>query len=197
MALTRKFLTALGIEADKIDEIITAHTETVDALKEQRDQYKTDAEKLPGVQQELDQLKSKHGDGYEKKYTDLKKEFDDYKKDIAEKELRAKKESAYKEILNDAGVGKNHIAKVLKYTDWENVKLDKDGKIENAKDHIKAVKDEWAELIVTQGAKGADTNHPPVNAGGKTYGSKEEIMKIADSAERQKAIAENHELFGF
>lgn len=33
MALTRKFLAAMGIEADKIDSIIDAHTETVDALK--------------------------------------------------------------------------------------------------------------------------------------------------------------------
>ena len=32
MALTRKFLTAMGIEDDKIDEIITAHSETVNAL---------------------------------------------------------------------------------------------------------------------------------------------------------------------
>ena len=33
MALTRKFLAALGIEADKIDEIINAHSETVDARR--------------------------------------------------------------------------------------------------------------------------------------------------------------------
>ena len=37
MSLTRKFLSALGIEDDKVDEIISAHTDTVNALKEQRD----------------------------------------------------------------------------------------------------------------------------------------------------------------
>jgi hypothetical protein len=57
MSLTRKMLRAMGIEDEKIDEIITAHTETVDALKEQRDQYKADAEKLPNVQKELQGLK--------------------------------------------------------------------------------------------------------------------------------------------
>ena len=36
MALTRKFLSALGIEEAKIDEIISAHADTVNALKEQR-----------------------------------------------------------------------------------------------------------------------------------------------------------------
>ena len=37
MALTRKFLSALGIEEAKIDEIISAHVDTVNVLKEQRD----------------------------------------------------------------------------------------------------------------------------------------------------------------
>ena len=58
MALTRKFLSALGIEADKVDEIISAHTETVEALKNERDTFKADAEKLTGVQKELDDLKN-------------------------------------------------------------------------------------------------------------------------------------------
>ncbi len=35
MALTRKFLAALGIEDDKVDEIIQAHTETVNGLKDE------------------------------------------------------------------------------------------------------------------------------------------------------------------
>ena len=35
MALTRKFLAAFGIEADKVDQIIEAHVETVDGLKKE------------------------------------------------------------------------------------------------------------------------------------------------------------------
>ena len=57
VALTRKFLKALGIESDKQDEIIDAHAETVNALKEQRDNYKVDADKLVAVQKELDDLR--------------------------------------------------------------------------------------------------------------------------------------------
>jgi len=52
-------------------------------------------------------------------------------------------------------------------------------------------------LIVTEGTRGADTNHPPKGSGGTAYSSKEEIFKITDPAERQQAIADNHELFGF
>ena len=52
MAMTRKFLKAMGIEEEKIEQIIEAHTETVNALKEERDKFKGDAEKLPTVQKE-------------------------------------------------------------------------------------------------------------------------------------------------
>ena len=39
MALTRKMLKAMGIEEDKIEQIIEAHSETVDSLKADRDSY--------------------------------------------------------------------------------------------------------------------------------------------------------------
>ena len=54
MALTRKFLKAMGIEEEKIEEIISAHSETVTGLKEEAEKYKADAEKLPSVQAALD-----------------------------------------------------------------------------------------------------------------------------------------------
>ena len=37
MSLTRKMLKAMGIEEEKIDQIIEAHSETVDSLKAVRD----------------------------------------------------------------------------------------------------------------------------------------------------------------
>ena len=50
MGFTRKFLSAMGIEADKVDEIINAHIEVIDGLKEERDNFKKDAEKIADVQ---------------------------------------------------------------------------------------------------------------------------------------------------
>ena len=46
MALTRKMLKAMGIEEEKIDEIIDAHTETVNALKDQSKQDRDAAARL-------------------------------------------------------------------------------------------------------------------------------------------------------
>lgn len=195
MALTRKFLSALGIEADKIDEIITAHSETVDALKSERDDYKANADKLPEVQKELDKLKKEAAKNSGDDYAALKKEFEEYKADVAKKEAHAAKETAYRDLLKDAGIAEKSLAKVLKYSDVDAVELDEDGKIKDAKSLIKSVREEWPEHIETVRTQGASTSTPPASTG-KTR-TKEEIMAIKDAHERQVAIAENHTLFGF
>lgn len=202
MALTRKFLTALSIEADKIDEIIAAHTDTVDALKDERDKYKADAEKLPGVQKELDDMKkaAEGQDGknpYEARYNALKDEYDKFKADVDAKATAEKKEKAYRELLKAAGVSEKRLDTVLRVTDLDAVELDAEGKIKDHDTVTKKIKDEWSDFIVTEATQGAKTSTPPAGASGKTYATKEDIMKIKDDHERQVAIAQNHDLFGF
>ena len=78
MALTRKMLKAMGIEEEKIDEIIEAHTEVVDSLKKERDTYKEDADKLTDVQKKLDDAldaaKNSDSNKLQVKYDALKEE---------------------------------------------------------------------------------------------------------------------------
>lgn len=197
MALTRKFLAALGIEDAKVDEIIQAHTDTVNGLKDEIEKYKADAEKLPGVQKELGKMKEsaeqESKDPYKVKYEAMKEEFESYKKGV---ETKAKKDAAYKALLKEAGVSDKRVEAVLKVSDVDSLELDEEGKVVNQKDLIKSIKSEWADFIVKEGEKGADVANPPAG-GGKTYKSKDEIFAIKDTAERQKAISENHELFGF
>lgn len=196
MALSRKFLASKGIEADVIEEIITAHTDTVNALKDKLDEaekYKAKAEKYDETQKELESLKeevTKNGD-----YEALKKEFDDYKADVAKKEARSLKEAAYKDVLKDAGIPEKHWAKILKYSDVDGVELDDKGQIKTKADILKSVKEEWSDHIETKGQSGVQTTTPPAGNGGGTAKTKEEILKIKDSATRQKAIAENLSLF--
>ena len=59
MALTRKFLKALGIEEDKIEEIITAHGETVAALKDEIDKAEQSAKDSAAAAQERDKLQKR------------------------------------------------------------------------------------------------------------------------------------------
>lgn len=202
MALTRKFLTAMGIEADKIDEIINAHIETVDALKEERDGYKAQAEKYDAVVKERDELKkaladTDDGAEYKGKYEKLEKEFNEYKTSREKADAKRSKTAAYQALLKETGVSEKRIGTILKVSDAavDAIELDKDGKIKDAEKLAETIKTEWADFIVTSGEKGADTKTPPKNEGGKTM-TKEEIMNIKDAGERQKAIAENHELFG-
>lgn len=178
MALSRKFLSALGIEADKIDEIISAHTETVDALKEERDKYKADADKLPGVQKELDDLKktANDADGYKKKYDDEHEAFEKYKAEVDAKAAERSKQDAYRGLLKEAGVSEKRIDSILKITDLSSVELDKDGKVKGAEDIVKGIKTEWADFIATETKTGANVSNPPDNTHGNTF----DQMSLAD-----------------
>ena len=87
MALTRAMLKGMGLTEEQVSAIIEEHTNVTSALKEQIKEYKADAEKLPGVQKELDDLKNDtSASDWEKKYNDEHTAFEAYKKDISDKE---------------------------------------------------------------------------------------------------------------
>ena len=200
MALSRKLLKGMGLTDEQVDTIIEAHTDTVDGLKADVSKYKTDAEKLSDVQKELDELKAKGDDGWKEKYDNLKGEFDKYKTDVQEKETHNKKVEAYRAILQDANLSEKGIEKAVKYADWDKIELDADGKLKGASDHIKAVREEWAEYVTTTTTTGAKTSTPPANNGGakltkaEIYARDEHGRYKLSTAERQKALAENPEL---
>ena len=198
MGFSRKMLKAMNIEEDKIEQIIDAHSETVDALKAERDAYKEDAGKLAAVQKELDELKAKGDDGYKAKYEAEKAAHDALKADIAAKETKKAKTDAYRELLKGANIDEKRIATILRAEapTIDKIELDADGKIKNAEQYTESIKSDWADFIVTQSAKGTNTATPPAHGGTATTKTKEDILKIKDAGERQKAIAENPTLFG-
>ena len=204
MALTkaqvREILSAAGVTSENmseaVDKIIDGHLTSVNALREDVAKYKADAEKLPTVQKELDDMKANTNDSWKEKYDNLKGEFDKYKNDVQAKETHAAKEAAYRAILKDANLSEKGIEKAVKYAEWDKIELGEDGKLKGANDHIKAAREEWAEYVTTTTTTGAKTSTPPANNGGKTGKTKEEIMAIRDPAVRQAEIAKNPEAFG-
>ena len=200
MSLTRNWLSALGIEADKVEEIIKGHAETVDGLKDELEKYKADAKKLPEVTAELEKLKeavkNDRTDELQKKYDKLKAEFDEYKSDVKGKEVQATKSKAYRSLLKEVGVSEKRIDSIMKVTDLSTIDFDDDNKIVDAEKVTESIKNEWSDFIPVIEKKGVKVATPPANNGGGTK-TKEEIMAIKDTAARQQAIAENHELFGF
>ena len=195
MAFTRKFLSALGIEADKVDEIIAAHTEVTDALKEERDKYKADAERLPDIEKRLTEAEKKMegDDPYKEKYEALQKEYEDYKAEVNNKETTAKKESAFRHVLKDIGIPDKRIDSVIKVSDINGIELTEEGIKDE--DTLKAkLKEEWSDFIATKSTEGVPSANPPTNTG-KTTMTKEQIRAISDPVARQKAMMENSSLF--
>lgn len=193
MALTRKSLKELGLTEEQITEVIEGHSETVNALKEEVAKYREEADKVPGLQKQVED--SKKVDSYKEKYDKLQKEYTDYKAEQAKAKTAAQKRDAYRALLEEAGVSEKRIAAVLKVSDIDAIELDADGKVKDSKTVVNSIKTEWADFIQSGGKEGAKTPTPPQGSG-KTM-TKEDIMAIKNSSERQRAIAENHELFGF
>ena len=195
-SITRKFLSSLEIEGETADKVIERYLEKVDELTQEIGKYKEDAEKLPAVQKELDDLKnSKNGDEteYKEKYEKEHQAFEEYKAEVEKKETQSAKEKAYLEMLKDADLSEKGIEKAIKYANWDEIELE-DGKIKEPKKHIKAAQDEWSDYVTKTSSRGAETATPPVNMGGSKM-TKEQIFAIKDTAARQKAIQENINLF--
>lgn len=196
MALTRKFLRAMGIEEEKVEQIIEAHGETVDGLKADITKYKADADKLSGVQKELDDLKAKGEDGYKEKYESEKQAFAAYKADVEGKQAYAEKEKAYTDLLKAAGVKEKFIATILRADKSVIDSLEfKDGKITDDATVTNDAKTRWADFVATTRTQTPGVETPPANNGG-TSKTKREIMSMKDTAARQAEIAKNPHLFG-
>lgn len=202
MSLTRKALVAMGIEAEKIEQIIDMHTEVVDAIKNERDvakdeakKYKADSDELVQVKQELDDLKAKETqpDKYKDEYDALKQEYDNYKGEIEAKETMAAKSKAYRDMLKEIGVSEKRLDSVMRVADLNSIELE-DGAIKGVEELKESAKNEWSDFIVSEGTVGAKTATPPANTGGKM--TKEQIMEIKDTEARQQAMLENAEVFG-
>ena len=198
MAMTRKALKAMGLTDEQIDSIIEMHTETVDGLKDKLKAAEDKANKLDDVQKELDGLKANSGDDYKAKYEKEHNDFEAYKKGVTEKETKAAKEKAVKAYFEGKNITGANLDIAMRGCRDEIGAIELDGdKIKDTAALDALVSGTFAGLVVTKSVQGAQTANPPANNGGKSYKTKAEILAIKDRTERQTAIAENHEMFGF
>ena len=196
MALTRKMLKAMGIEEEKIDQIIDAHAETVDGLKADIEKYKGDAEKLPAVQKELDDLKAKGDDGWKEKHDTVKKEFDSYKSGVEAKEAKAAKEKAVRAYFEGKNIEGANLNLAMRSCGAEIESLELDG--ENIKDTAALdalISGDLAGLVAKANPNVRIDMGGKLNKKGDSI-TKEEILAIKDPVERQSEIAKNPGLFG-
>lgn len=198
MALTRKGLLAAGLTENQVDFVLEGHTETVDGLKEERDRYKADAEKLPGVQKELDDLKGKGDDGYKAKYESEHKAFEDYKTSVAAEKTTAAKEKALETALKKVGIADKRLQSVARLCKGdgllEKLELDDKGAIKDSDKLEASLKESYSDYIVKTSTHGANTPNPPAGNGGSGSITADAFKKMG-YAERLKLKKESPEQY--
>ena len=193
MAFTRTWLKSVTKDDEMVSAIMEEHVSVVDGLKQKMESLKAEADKAADLQKQLEDMKG--GEDWKDKFDKEHQAFEDFKKKTASDAEAAKVRSAYRKLLAGEGISEKRLDSILKVTDFSGMKLDKDGNLEKADELKKAINSEWSEFKTTVTERGATVEKPPQT--GKSKMTKEEIFAIKDTTERQKAIAENHELFGF
>ena len=168
MALKRSFLKGMNLTDEQIDSIIEAHSETVDALKNDLAKYKQDSEQLASVSKELESLKAKGDGGFEAKYNAEHEAFETYKNGIEAEKLNSTKKTELNKILSDAGIGRDSVRTLIgKSYDLSKIVFDDDGNIKDRDTLVSAAKTDYAEFIGEQQIKGAGKVDPPSGGNSK------------------------------
>ena len=170
MSLTRKYLKTLGLTEAQIEGVIRAHAETVDGLKEEIDSAKGDSDRL-------------------------RQEYDQYRADAEQRRREDDVKAAYRKLLEREHVDPRRFEAIERATSYDAMTLDDAGALADSDKLAADIRRDWSDFIVTTRRRGAKVSTPP--AGDRQPPSRREILSIRDTAQRQRAIAENHELFGF
>jgi hypothetical protein len=187
-----------NIPATAIPALVTAIKTAVGNEFVDKERYKaklTEIDQLKEQQQTAEDNATTAGK-WKDKFTELDKDFKAFKAQVAEEKALETKKAVLREIAKDAGLSENGIAKALKYHDYSKLELDEKGAAKEKAAILKGLKEEWADYIQTTETRGANTATPPTTgeSGKKT---KAEIRAIKDASERQAAMVENKELFGY
>ena len=171
MSLTRAYLKSLGLDEEKVSSIIEAHSETVtglnskyaelenkfNELNQHYDAVKAEAEKLPGIRKELEELRK---DDYKGKYEEL---FSSVEKGKA----RAAKEAAVKAYYEGKNIRGASLAIAMRGTDLESLQLDGNGKLADTAPLDALVRGDFKPLVdagvktVSSGGSLASRGAPP------------------------------------
>lgn len=150
---------------DIAKKIISKHREVVDKINDELDtekresaKLKADADKLPGVQKELEDLKKEDWKAkYEKEHTD----YEGYKTKVAQDAETAKVKAAYKKLLVEEKISEKTLDSILNATDYGKMKLKDDGTLDGIEDLKKDIADKWGGFKVTIRQRGQQVDNPP------------------------------------
>ena len=159
MAFSRSFLKSIGLTDEQISSVMEEHSSIVDALKKERDAYKSDADKLPEMRRELETLKG--GEDFRAKYEKEHQDFETYKADVAKNAQLEKVKAAYRKLLVDEKINEKRLDGIIRLTDFEKIRLDKDGNLADLKTLKENIGKEWGEYKVTTTERDHKPETPP------------------------------------
>lgn len=173
MAFTRTEIREILGEAhtDEIaSKLISLHRSVIDPLKDDLDsakrdatKWKAEADKLPGVQKELDEFKK---EDWKTKYNNEHQSFEDYKGKIAKDAETAKVKAAYKKLLTEEKISEKTLDAVLNATDYSNMKLKEDGTLDGVEDLKKDIDTKWGSFKIRTRNRGENVDNPPAGTPG-------------------------------
>lgn len=194
MALTNALLKSMGIEGDQRDQIMAAHQETLQSIKDERDGLRDTAARVPALEKEIEDLKAAQPtEDWEARYNAEHDAFEAFKAKSEKEQADKERADLYRALLLEQGVDPKRVDAIMRVTDLGEVSV-KDGQLEDGEALAESIRTEWADFVTKTITKGASVDDPP--GGGGTGKTRDEILAIKDTAERQAAIAENPELFG-
>lgn len=159
MAFARSFLESVGLTKEQVSAVMEEHVAVTDGLKKERDTYKAEAEKVPGLEEKL----KAHADNedYKTKYEREHTAFESYKAKVAQEAESAKVSAAYRKLLTDEKISEKRLDAILRVTDLSAMKLTKDGTLEGEAKLRESIKTDWAEFITKKEERGAGVDNPP------------------------------------
>lgn len=166
MALTRNYLKSMGLTDEQVNAIIENHTDTVEALKKERDGYKATAETASSITKERDRLQADL-DKAKKDESDaakLKADFDAFKQQVEVEKANAEKKALIKKALETANANPAAIDLMLNTVDLSKVETDGD-KLKDSEAVLAPIKVAYAGLFGTVKQEGTGKVDPPAGDG--------------------------------
>lgn len=204
-------LKELGIEipSDKTDDLnkevaenyktVVEFDKKVGALEKERDTFRKQSEDFETA---LKDFEGKDFDGLKKELEEFKTKSaeakKEYEKQIAERDFNDALEKELSELKFTSQSARNSVINEIKGAGLKLV----NGKIMGLNDYVKVIKERDKGAFVDEEQKEREehkarfTDSKDKDKDTNAESKKAEIMKITDTAERQKAMLDNKELFG-
>ena len=160
---------------DIATKLVTLHLGVVDPLKDDlasanrsAEKYKAEADKVPGLQKELDSLKG--GEDYKAKWEKAEADLKAYKDQVARDAEVAKVKAAYKKLLTEEKISEKTLEAIMNATDYSKMKLKEDGTLDGIEDLKKDIDTKWGGFKVTTRQRGERVDNPPRGNDGNNDG---------------------------